>query len=136
MRNKFFVLDTNVLVSAFLTKQSKSRNAFDKAVESGKIVVSKTTLDKFKEVLFRPKFNKYISAESKIEVFNDFEKLIIIVETSVSITDCRDPKDNKFLELAISANASCLITGDRDLLILNPFRGISVLSPVEFVGKI
>ncbi|MBX9781791.1 MAG: putative toxin-antitoxin system toxin component, PIN family [Chitinophagaceae bacterium] len=50
------------------------------------------------------------------------------------ITDCRDPKDNKFLELAVAANATCIITGDIDLLVLNPFRNIAILNAAVFVA--
>ncbi|MFP4390748.1 MAG: putative toxin-antitoxin system toxin component, PIN family [Desulfococcaceae bacterium] len=48
---------------------------------------------------------------------------------------CRDPKDNKFLELAVSGSASILIAGDQDLLVLNPFRNLDILTPTEFVAK-
>ena len=52
------------------------------------------------------------------------------------ITDCCDPKDNKFLELAVAANASCLITGDNDLLVLHPFRNIPILNATDFLNNI
>jgi len=47
---------------------------------------------------------------------------------------CCDPKDDKFLELAVAANASCLITGDKDLLALHPFRKISILNATDFIA--
>ena len=50
-----------------------------------------------------------------------------------TITDCRDPKDNKFLELALSASATALITGDADLLVLHPFQNISILTPADYL---
>jgi predicted nucleic acid-binding protein len=53
----------------------------------------------------------------------------------VSIDACRDPKDNKFLELAVEAGAACIITGDKDLLVLNPFRNIPIFTPAEFLEK-
>jgi uncharacterized protein len=65
----------------------------------------------------------------------DFKRLAVFSEISETVTDCRDPKDNKFLELAISANASCIITGDKDLLILHPFRNISILNAVDFINN-
>ncbi len=46
-----------------------------------------------------------------------------------------DPKDNKFLELALAGNATCIITGDKDLLVLNPFRNIQIISPKEFLEQ-
>lgn len=57
------------------------------------------------------------------------------IAPDVSITDCRDPKDNKYLELAISANASCIISADKDLLVLHPFRGIPILNAVDFIDN-
>jgi len=47
---------------------------------------------------------------------------------------CRDPKDNKFLELAVAGEATHIVTGDSDLLVLNPFRDIAVLTPSEFLA--
>jgi putative PIN family toxin of toxin-antitoxin system len=61
-------------------------------------------------------------------------KLRIFSPTEI-ITDCRDPKDNKFLELAVEANASCIVTGDKDLLVLDPFRGIPILTAADFLKK-
>ena len=55
------------------------------------------------------------------------------IDTKIKIAECRDPKDNKFLELAVAGNADCVITGDKDLLVLNPFRGIKIISPSDFL---
>ena len=52
---------------------------------------------------------------------------------SDEITACRDPKDNKFLSLAVSGHATDIITGDSDLLALNPFQGINILQPQNFL---
>jgi len=61
MKNKLFIINTNTLISAFLFKNSNPRKAFDKATETGKIVATLETYNELKEVLFRPKFDKYIS---------------------------------------------------------------------------
>lgn len=58
-----------------------------------------------------------------------------ITVTSI-ITDCRDPKNNKFLELAIDGNADYIITSDPDLLILHPYLGISIVTPAQFLSII
>jgi putative PIN family toxin of toxin-antitoxin system len=57
------------------------------------------------------------------------------IEPKTEITECRDPKDNKFLELAIAGNAECIVTGDKDLLELNPFRNIQIITPKEFLDR-
>jgi predicted nucleic acid-binding protein len=56
------------------------------------------------------------------------------VEITLRVSECRDPKDDKFLELAINGEATVIISGDKDLLVLNPFRTIPILSPREFLG--
>ena len=122
MESKLFIFDTNILISAVLFKHSNPRKAFDAATSSGRIAASGATLEEFKEVLLRPKFDKYVSIESRLSIMKQFEELITLSEISVSVQDCRDPKDNKFLELAVSTNASFLVTGDKDLLVLHPFR--------------
>jgi putative PIN family toxin of toxin-antitoxin system len=70
-----------------------------------------------------------------LAILNEFREIAIFIKITESVTDCRDPKDNKFLELAISANASCIITGDNDLLVLHPFRGIPILNAVDFINN-
>ena len=135
MKNDVFVIDTNTLVSAFLFKSSKPRKAFEKAVKEGKVCSSLKTYNEFREVLLRSKFDKYISDEEKLLALMQFKQLAMFFEVSETITDCRDPKDNKFLELAIAANGSCIISGDKDLLVLHPFRGILILNAVDFINN-
>ena len=134
MKNDLFVIDTNTLISAFLSKYSNTRKAIDRAIETGKILASLETYNEFREVLLRQKFDKYISAERKLLILNELKELIVFKEISESINVCRDPKDNKFLELAIAAKTSCIITGDDDLLILHPFREIPILNASDFLN--
>lgn len=58
-----------------------------------------------------------------------------IVEIEESIRICRDPKDDKFLEVAVNGQATSLMTGDQDLLILHPFRSIPIVTPRTFVDS-
>ncbi len=132
----FFVLDTNSLISAALIPNSANRKALNKAIGLRVIAVSNKTIDELIEVLFRDKFDKYfLSNDERWIIINKLEINSKLFAPDVSITDCRDPKDNKFLELAISANASCIITGDKDLLVLHPFRGIPILNAVDFINN-
>jgi putative PIN family toxin of toxin-antitoxin system len=135
MKNKKFVFDTNTLISSFIFKNSKPRLAFELGVRSGMVFSSHKTYNELSEVLLRSKFDKYVSPEEKLKALRDFKELTNFIEISETITASRDPKDNKFLELAVSANASCIITGDKDLLILNPFRTIPILNAVDFLNK-
>jgi len=135
MRNNLFVIDTNTLVSAFIFRYSNPRKAFEKAVKEGEVFASLKTYNEFSEVLLRPKFDKYIAPAEKVLALKEFKELAIFTEISETIIECRDPKDDKFLELAVSVNASCIITGDKDLLILHPFRNISILNAVNFLNN-
>lgn len=133
---KYFIFDTNTLVSASLLIGSVNRKAIRKAVLLGELAFSTKTLDEFKEVIFRKKFDKYfISNEERLELLNEVENSIKQFFPAEIIPACRDPKDNNFLELAIAVNASCIITGDKDLLVLNPFRGIPILNAADFLNN-
>lgn len=135
MKNNIFVIDTNTLISAFLSEHSTTKLAYDKAKRSGKISASLDTYNELCEVFVRTKFDKYVSLPTRLNIINDIKELLEFREISEKITDCRDPKDNKFLELAIAANASCIITGDDDLLILNPFRNIPIINASNFLNN-
>ncbi|TXD83186.1 putative toxin-antitoxin system toxin component, PIN family [Subsaximicrobium wynnwilliamsii] len=68
-------------------------------------------------------------------IIDRIERNSITIIPEISITACRDPKDNKFLELAVAAKASCIITGDDDLLVLHPFRSIPIFNPSDFLSS-
>lgn len=128
--------DTNGLISSALLPYFSNRNALNKAIFSGSLAISDSTFEGFIEVLFRKKFDKYfLDDEERWTLIYKLEANSKLFKPDLIITDCRDPKDNKFPEVAISANASCLITGDKDLLILHPFRNIPILNAVDFVNS-
>lgn len=128
------VIDTSVVVSAVLLPRSVPRQAFDRATAAGKILLSAATLDELNDVLRRPRFDKYLHEAERLEFLAALVANAEIIHVTEVITDCRDPKDNKFLELAVSGRASHIISGDQDLLILNPFRGILVVTPQAFLA--
>lgn len=133
---KFFVFDTNCLISASILPKSLTRRFFEKALKSGIIVASKEVIEEYIEVLFRKKFDKYfISDEERLFIINLLDTKLKMFSPVEIINECRDPKDNKFLELALSANVSCIIRGDKDLLVLHPFRGIPILNASDFLNN-
>ncbi|MBH8551785.1 putative toxin-antitoxin system toxin component, PIN family [Nostocaceae cyanobacterium CENA357] len=135
MNNRRFVFDTNVLISAFLFSQSKPRQALDKAQDIGVIVLSNNVLSELEEVLYRPKFDKYLTKERRQEFLEYLTENAQFIDVTEKINECRDPKDNKYLELAVSGKAECIVTGDDDLLVLKPWRGIEILTVQEFLAK-
>ena len=128
-----FVLDTNVLVSALLMKKSTARDALDKARRSGEILLSLATIEELRDVLSRSAFDRYIDEEDRLKFLALLVKEAKLAEITESVRECRDPKDDKFLELAVSGGASLIVSGDKDLQVLHPFRNIPILSPREFL---
>jgi putative PIN family toxin of toxin-antitoxin system len=109
------------------------RQAFDAAVARGRNLISAATVFELEEVLRRPKFDKYASETHRLEFLAALVNEAEVVEVIDIINECRDPKDNKFLELAVSGRATHLVSGDGDLLCLHPFRGIAILTPQAFL---
>lgn len=101
----------------------------------GKVVVSTESFAEFTEVLFRKKFDKYLNDERRLQIIEKLERDTLNVKVTININACRDPKDNKFLELALTAKADCIISGDENLLILNPFKDIPILVAADFLNK-
>ncbi len=136
MSNEFLrgVFDNNVLVSAVLLG-GVPRKAFDKILDNGIILVSVPVLLELADVLNREKFNKYVAHDERMRFMVSFLKVAEMIEISGTIIACRDPKDDKLLELAINGKADFLVTGDKDLLVLNPFRGVEIIMPREFLEK-
>ncbi len=128
------VFDNNVLVSAALLG-GVPRQAFDNLLDNGTVLVSVPVLLELADVLNRPKFDKYVTHDERMRFMVSFLKVAEMVEISETVTICRDPKDDKLLELAASGNTDFLVTGDKDLLVLNPFRGVEILIPLEFLEK-
>jgi putative PIN family toxin of toxin-antitoxin system len=130
-----FVLDTNLLVSAALIAESHSAQVFRKARVVGEVLLSLATSEELNEVLSREKFERYISRQDRERFFVALIREVKLVDVTQKVTVCRDPKDNKFLELALDGEATCIATRDPDLLTLNPFRGIPILNVNEFLGR-
>ena len=135
MTLKRYVIDTNVLVSAILLSQSRPQLAFDYALESGSLLVSSETLEELRTVLMRPKFARYHDLEVRMFFYEVFCQSVQIVNIIQAVTECRDPKDDKFLEVAVNGDADMIISGDSDLLVLNPFREIEIISVNEFLSR-
>ncbi len=127
------VLDTNVLISAIFWG-GKPIELFEHAINE-RISFYATTDIMHEYFRLIEKIGK--GKEGHINAWKmKLMDIVNIVETNVEITDCRDPKDNMFLECAVSAGAKVIVSGDNDLLVLNPFRGISILKVNEFLKEL
>ena len=96
-------------------------------------MVSTPLILELAEVFNRRKFDKYITETERMAFLIGILKVAEMVEITDSIEESRDMDDDKLLELAFGGNADYLVTGDSDLLELNPFRGISILRAHDFL---
>lgn len=130
-----YVLDTNVLVSRLLAEHSAPGKVARHAADTGVLLVSDATLDVLVDVLACPKFDPYVTLEERQGFI---ERLLRIAERITilrQVRACRDPSDDKFLEVAVNGEADMIVTGDRDLLALHPFMGVRILTPADFLAQ-
>jgi putative PIN family toxin of toxin-antitoxin system len=128
-----WVLDTNILVSRLLTPGGVAARAVDHALAQGILLLSETTLTELTQVLGRAKFDPYLSPGDRqrfIELLGGVARIVPILH---HVQACRDARDDKFLDLALAGGAAAIITGDNDLLELDPFHGIPIISPATFL---
>ena len=125
------VVDTNVFVSAALKESSWPGLIVRWVDRYGGLLKSKDTEAEVIEVLQRPRFTPLIPSFFLDNLWRMLAvaELVVITER---VTQCRDAKDNKFLELALNGRADVIVSGDADLLTLNPFRGIPIVDPASF----
>ncbi len=128
------VIDTSVFVSRLLLPASIPAQAVRQAVEEAQILMSEEVLRELAEVLSRPKFNPYVTVQERQHFLGLLTRIVEMVPIIHTVNECRDPKDNKILELALSGEADFILTGDRDLLTLNPFRNINIITPVDYLA--
>ncbi|MEH2028072.1 putative toxin-antitoxin system toxin component, PIN family [Nostoc sp.] len=135
MNHKLIVIDTNVLLSAALSPNGTARKALDKVYKEFKIAQSDKTYQELNTRIYKRKFDKYISDEDRQDFLDIVKKYSQFIEIKSQINTCRDPDDNKFLELAKDANAEFLITGDQDLLSLKSLAKSQnqIITPRDFL---
>lgn len=133
MTRERVVIDTNVLISSLFSTTSTPALAVDKAVTKAQLIATTETLRELIEKLLLPKFDRYVRLERREALLQRLASLVEIVVVLQPIRASRDPKDDKFLEAAVNGRASTIVTGDRDLLDLSPFRGIVVVTPAKYL---
>lgn len=129
-----FVFDANAIVSAALFRGSIPDKALRWAMECGQILLSRESIIELQVVFARAKFDRYLTQEERDSFLARLIQLGTPVEVSQLIEVCRDPRDDKYLALAVTGQASQIVSGDADLLVLKSFEGIPILSPAEFLA--
>lgn len=130
---KRIVIDTSLAISAAILPKSISNKAFSLALQHFQLVSSDSTLAELIDVIYRAKFDKYLTDEMRLEFLTVVAQASEFITIRSVIKDCPDPKDNQFLELAIDGEANIILSGDPHLTDMNPYRNISILGPREFM---
>ncbi len=130
------VLDTNLLVSAFVSPGAVASRALLLARVRFQLCFSSTLEAEVRGVLMRPKFRRYGASP---EAVADFMDALLVraarVEPTEAVTDCRDAKDNMVLDAALAGGATVIVSGDADLLVLHPWRNVAILPPAAFLTR-
>src|ERR1700682_805657 len=114
------VVDTNVLVSRLLAAESLPGQAVREARRSGRLLVSEATMYELAEVLARQRLDRYVTVGERKYFLRQLARIVEFVPIIHVVRECRDPKDDKFLEVALNGRADVIITGDSDLLGMHP----------------
>lgn len=126
------VVDTNIWISAALTKEGAPALLARRVLALGMPVLSEATLAELDDRIWRPKFDAYLSIEMRQRIVHDLSAAALWVEVSEDVaaqTYCRDPGDDKFIHVALCAQAPWLVTGDKDLLETPRIPGLRIISP-------
>lgn len=130
------VLDTNVLISYAIRREGRVGQLVGFLFKHHQVLYTGATLRELTTKLAADKFKRYITDSERAAFISAYLRTGTLVTPNEPIRVCRDSKDDQFLEAAVGGNADCLVTGDADLLVLNPFRGIRIMTPqmirVEF----
>ena len=125
------VADTSVLVSRLILPQSLPAQVLRQVEVDALLLFSESTMDELADILSRPKFDCYISRNDRRGFLQRLGKVAEFIPIVQLVRECRDPRDDKFLDVALNGQADLIITGDTDLLALHPWRGVMILSPAQ-----
>jgi putative PIN family toxin of toxin-antitoxin system len=127
-----WVLDTNTLVSRLLLPGGTAARAVDHALALGVPLVSDESLAELADGLSRARFDRWVTLAERQRFMQLLGGVVRKVPITHRVQACRDPRDDKFLHVALNGGAEAIVTGDRDLLVLDPFHGVRILAPAAF----
>jgi putative PIN family toxin of toxin-antitoxin system len=123
------VLDTNVLVAALVARGTCS-DLLEHCVRQHIVISSQFLLNELGDVLEKKFRQRATDVRATLELFA--ETFALVTPDPLDPPVCRDRDDDVVLAAALAGECAAIITGDQDLLILNPFQGIQVLAPSAF----
>ena len=99
------------------------------------ILFSEATFKELQAVLNRPKFTRYLDGARRDRFLTHLRASGSFVNVRQMVQICRDPKDDKFLDVAVNGGADLIVTGDADLLVLHPFEGVEIVTPAAYLAR-
>ena len=136
MVNPTVLVDTNVLIAAMLGSHTARKVLHAILNTPCSWLTSPKLIDELSNVPLRPKFQGIITSNQVRDMLDQLRRHAKLIHPKTSVQVCRDPRDNHVLAAAIDGHATYLISGDRDLLTLSPFRGLAVVTPAEFLSQL
>jgi putative PIN family toxin of toxin-antitoxin system len=128
------VFDVSTLFSAAGYRRGKPASALDRALLTDKVAISAPVLAELREVLNRANLARFIDPGARASIIDRLTIHGAFFTPLVAVSDCRDEKDNIYLELALAASAHTIVSSDLDLLVLHPWRGVRILRPAHFLA--
>ena len=130
------VVDTNLWISFLLTKDASGLDRLFFSNDRLTLLFSQELLDEFIAVAQRPKFKKYFSLADLQDVLAQVRVKAEFITVTSTVDNCRDPKDNFLLALALDGQATHILTGDKDLLVLGVLNKILILTIADYVADV
>ena len=135
MTSPDWVLDTNVLISAALSRHGSPYALVQQVLTNARVVFSGPTFAELRTRLYRPKFDRYISLDMRERVLRDFSACAVWVDIDDQGHWSRDPDDDKFIATALKVPGAVLVSGDQDLLSVHPPSGLRILTPAQALSE-
>ena len=129
------VFDASTVVSAAPKVDSVPERALPRAEEVDVFALSRDVEAEITEVPARARFAWIIPQSRRQHILGILRGEAVWFEPSVRVTDCRDPKDDKYLELALAAGAATIVSSDEDLLVLQPWRGVVIVRLADYLSR-
>jgi putative PIN family toxin of toxin-antitoxin system len=129
------VFDVSTLIGVAIRYDSIPARALRHALQTNQVAVSEPVLIELLDVLHRPRLARFVDPDLRTALLSQLLELGARFMPTTQVTDCRDPKDDKYLELALAAAAATIVSSDDDLLVLHPWRGVRILKPAAYLAE-
>ena len=133
------VIDTNVLLSALLWHGTPHTLFNQVRAGTVELVISQALLEEFTEVITRQKFAAILQRTNRTpeRILHELQALAeMVVAPPLPQPVCRDPDDDAVLACALAAQVDLIVSGDADLLVLDQFQGMHIVTAAQAVRSI